>query len=232
MKKRKKLSLNVLFEDNHIIAVEKTAGMLVHGDETGDRTLQDHVKTYIKKKYNKPGDVFLGVIHRLDRPVSGVTIFARTSKALTRMNALIKDREITKEYLALVSKRPLEIKGLLTHYIVKDTKKNFSHIYDKMKNGAKKALLRYEMVGQISGYVLMRINLETGRPHQIRVQMKRIGCHIIGDVKYGYEFGNVDKSICLHCSKMSFIHPIKKDRITIKLKPPKNDFWDIFIGNY
>jgi len=101
-----------------------------------------------------------------------------------------------------------------------------------MKNGAKKALLRYEMVGQISGYVLMRINLETGRPHQIRVQMKRIGCHIIGDVKYGYEFGNVDKSICLHCSKMSFIHPIKKDRITIKLKPPKNDFWDIFIGNY
>ena len=232
MKKRKKLSLNVLFEDNHIIAVEKTAGMLVHGDETGDRTLQDHVKTYIKKKYNKPGDVFLGVIHRLDRPVSGVTIFARTSKALTRMNALIKDREITKEYLALVSKRPLEIKGLLTHYIVKDSKKNFSHIYDKMKNGAKKALLRYEMVGQISGYVLMRINLETGRPHQIRVQMKRIGCHIIGDVKYGYEFGNVDKSICLHCSKMSFIHPIKKDRITIKLKPPKNDFWDIFIGNY
>ena len=232
MKKRKKLSLNVLFEDNHIIAVEKTAGILVHGDETGDRTLQDHVKTYIKKKYNKPGEVFLGVIHRLDRPVSGVTIFARTSKALTRMNALIKDREITKEYLALVSKRPLEIKGLLTHYIVKDTKKNFSHIYDKMKNGAKKALLRYEMVGQISGYVLMRINLETGRPHQIRVQMKRIGCHIIGDVKYGYEFGNVDKSICLHCSKMSFIHPIKKDRITIKLKPPKNDFWDIFIGNY
>jgi len=232
MKKRKKLSLNVLFEDNHIIAVEKTAGMLVHGDETGDRTLQDHVKTYIKKKYNKPGDVFLGVIHRLDRPVSGVTVFARTSKALTRMNALIKDREITKEYLALVSKRPLEIKGLLTHYIVKDTKKNFSHIYDKMKNGAKKALLRYEMVGQISGYVLMRINLETGRPHQIRVQMKRIGCHIIGDVKYGYEFGNVDKSICLHCSKMSFIHPIKKDRITIKLKPPKNDFWDIFTGNY
>ena len=232
MKKRKKLSLNVLFEDNHIIAVEKPAGILVHGDETGDRTLQDHVKTYIKKKHNKPGDVFLGVIHRLDRPVSGVTIFARTSKALTRMNALIKDREITKEYLALVSKRPLEIKGLLTHYIVKDTKKNFSHIYDKMKNGAKKALLRYEMVGQISGYVLMRINLETGRPHQISVQMKRIGCHIIGDVKYGYEFGNVDKYICLHCSKMSFIHPIKKDRITIKLKPPKNDFWDIFIGNY
>ena len=232
MKKRKKLSLNVLFEDNHIIAVEKPAGILVHGDETGDKTLQDHVKTYIKKKYNKPGEVFLGVIHRLDRPVSGVTIFARTSKALTRMNALIKDREITKEYLALVSKRPLEIKGLLIHYIVKDTKKNFSHIYDKMKNGAKKALLRYEMVGQISGYVLMRINLETGRPHQIRVQMKRIGCHIIGDVKYGYEFGNVDKSICLHCSKMSFIHPIKKDRITIKLKPPKNDFWDIFIGNY
>ena len=232
MKKRKKLSLNVLFEDNHIIAVEKPAGILVHGDETGDKTLQDHVKTYIKKKYNKPGEVFLGVIHRLDRPVSGVTIFARTSKALTRMNALIKDREITKEYLALVSKRPIEIKGLLTHYIVKDTKKNFSHIYDKMKNGAKKALLRYEMVGQISGYVLMRINLETGRPHQIRVQMKRIGCHIIGDVKYGYEFGNVDKSICLHCSKMSFIHPIKKDRITIKLKPPKNDFWDIFIGNF
>lgn len=232
MKKRKKPSLNVLYEDNHIIAVEKIAGLLVHGDETGDRTLLDYVKSYIKKKYNKPGDVFLGVIHRLDRPVSGVTIFARTSKALARMNALIKEREITKEYLALVSKRPQEIKGMLTHYVEKDKKKNFSHIYDKMKGGAKKAVLRYEMISQISGYVLMRINLETGRPHQIRVQMKRIGCHIIGDVKYGYEFGNVDKSICLHCSKMSFIHPIKKERVTIKLRPPKNDFWDIFVGNY
>lgn len=232
MKKRKKPTLNVLYEDNHIIAVEKTAGMLVHGDETGDRTLADKVKGYIKQKYNKPGDVFLGVIHRLDRPVSGVTIFARTSKALTRMNALIKDRQITKEYLTLVSKRPPVIKDTLTHYIEKDKKRNFSHIYDKMKGGAKKAVLHYEMVGQISGYVLMRINLETGRPHQIRVQMKRIGCHIIGDVKYGYEFGNVDKSICLHCSKMSFIHPVKKERVTLKLKPPKNDFWDIFVGNY
>ncbi len=232
MKKRKKPTLNVLYEDNHIIAVEKDAGMLVHGDETGDRTLLDQVKGYIKKKYNKPGDVFLGVIHRLDRPVSGIVIFARTSKALARMNAIIKEREITKEYLALVSKRPMEIKGQLTHYVEKDKKRNFSHIYDKMKGGAKKAMLRYEMVGQISGYVLMRINLETGRPHQIRVQMKRIGCHIIGDVKYGYEFGNVDKSICLHCCKMSFIHPVKKERLTLKLKPPKNDFWDIFVGNY
>ncbi len=232
MKKRKKPTLNVLYEDNHIIAVEKVAGMLVHGDETGDRTLADKVKGYIKQKYNKPGDVFLGVIHRLDRPVSGVTIFARTSKALTRMNALIKDREITKEYLALVSDRPEVIKGTLTHYIAKDKKKNFSHIYDKAKGGAKKAVLHYEMLGQISGYVLMRINLETGRPHQIRVQMKRIGCHIIGDVKYGYEFGNIDKSICLHCSKMSFIHPVKKERVTVKVKPPKNDFWDIFKNNY
>lgn len=232
MKKRKKPTLNVLYEDNHIIAVEKVAGMLVHGDETGDRTLADKVKGYIKQKYNKPGDVFLGVIHRLDRPVSGVTIFARTSKALTRMNALIKDREITKEYLVLVSKRPDVIKDTLTHYIAKDKNKNFSHIYDKQKGGAKKAVLHYEMVGQISGYVLMRINLETGRPHQIRVQMKRIGCHIIGDVKYGYEFGNIDKSICLHCSKMSFIHPVKKERVTVKVKPPKNDFWDIFRNNY
>jgi len=232
MKKRKKPTLNVLYEDNHIIVVEKSAGMLVHGDETGDRTLADKVKGYIKQKYNKPGDVFLGVIHRLDRPVSGVTIFARTSKALARMNALIKDRQITKEYLALVSERPEVIKDTLTHYILKDKKKNFSHIYDKAKGGAKKAVLHYEMIGQISGYVLMRINLETGRPHQIRVQMKRIGCHIIGDVKYGYEFGNVDKSICLHCSKMSFIHPVKKERVTVKVKPPKNDFWDIFKDNY
>lgn len=232
MKKRKKPTLNVLYEDNHIIAVEKPAGMLVHGDETGDRTLADKVKGYIKQKYNKPGDVFLGVIHRLDRPVSGVTIFARTSKALTRMNALIKNREITKEYFALVSDRPQVIKDTLTHYVEKDKKKNFTHLYDKSKGGAKKAVLHYEMLGQISGYVLMRINLETGRPHQIRVQMKRIGCHIIGDVKYGYEFGNIDKSICLHCRKMSFIHPVKKERITIKVKPPKNDFWDIFKHNF
>lgn len=232
MKKRKKPTLNVLYEDNHIIAVEKPAGMLVHGDETGDRTLADKVKGYIKQKYNKPGDVFLGVIHRLDRPVSGVTIFARTSKALTRMNALIKNREITKEYLALVSERPQVIKDTLTHYVEKDKKKNFTHIYDKAKGGAKKAVLHYEMLGQISGYVLMRIQLETGRPHQIRVQMKRIGCHIIGDVKYGYEFGNVDKSICLHCRKMSFIHPVKKERVTVKVKPPKNDFWDMFKENF
>lgn len=229
MKRRKKGgTLNVLYEDNHIIAVNKPSGALVHGDDTGDRTLADSVKAYIKKKYDKPGDVFLGVIHRLDRPVSGIVIFARTSKALSRMNELIKNRNIEKEYLTLVSSRPPQLEGTIIHYIEKDNNKNFSHIYDKPKGKAKKAELTYKMLGEISGYVLLTINLKTGRPHQIRVQMKKIGCHIIGDVKYGYEMGNIDKSICLHCHRMSFIHPVKKTKIDLKVKPPKNDFWDMF----
>lgn len=231
MKRNQGNTLEVLYEDNHIIAVNKPAGMLVHGDETGDRTLADKVKAYIKRKYNKPGDVFLGVIHRLDRPVSGVVIFARTSKGLTRMNELIKKREIQKEYLTLVSSRPPYLQDDITHYIEKDKKKNFSHVYDKPKGNAKKAELSYEMEGEISGYVLLRIQLKTGRPHQIRVQMKRIGCHIVGDVKYGYEMANIDQSICLHCHKMSFVHPVKKERISIKCRPPRNDFWDIFKHN-
>lgn len=225
---KKRGSLNVLYEDNHLIAVEKQAGVLVHGDDTGDRTLADMVKVYIKKKYDKPGEVYLGVIHRLDRPVSGIVIFARTSKALTRMNKMIKDREVKKEYLAIVSERPPKLKDTIVHFIEKDKKKNFSHIYDKPRGGAKRAELTYEMKGQISGYVLMHIQLKTGRPHQIRVQMKKIGCHIIGDIKYGYELANIDKSICLHCSKMAFLHPVKKTVVTIRVRPPKNDFWDLF----
>lgn len=232
MKRNDRSHLNVLYEDNHLIAVMKPAGMLVHGDDTGDRTLADKVKAYIKKKYDKPGDVFLGVIHRLDRPVSGVVVFARTSKALTRMNKLIKDREVDKEYLTLVSERPSPLQAEITHYIEKDKQKNFSHVYDRPKGNAKKATLAYNMISEISGYVMLQIQLYTGRPHQIRVQMKRIGCHIIGDIKYGYELANIDQSICLHCSRMSFVHPVKKEKINIKCKPPRNDFWDLFRQNF
>ncbi len=226
--KKQKSTINVLYEDNHIIAVEKPAGVLVHSDATGDRTMADKVKAYIKRKYDKPGDVFLGVIHRIDRPVSGVVIFARTSKALIRMNKLLHDREVDKTYLTLVSSRPPELSDTISHYVEKDKQKNFTHLYDRARTGAKKATLSYEMKGEISGYVLLEVKPETGRPHQIRVQMKRIGCHIIGDVKYGYEFGNIDKSICLHCYKMSFIHPVKKEKLTIQVKPPRNDFWDLY----
>ena len=185
--------LQVLYEDNHLLAVNKPAGMLVQGDDTGDATLADWAKQYIKLRYKKPGDVFLGIIHRLDRPVSGLVIFARTSKALTRMNKLFHDREIKKTYLAIISQRPEPLQGKLVHYILKDRDRNVAKAYDKVGNrtkDAKRSELSYEMLAEVGRNHLLRVEPVTGRPHQIRVQLSKMGWPIWGDVKYGYRGRN------------------------------------------
>jgi 23S rRNA pseudouridine1911/1915/1917 synthase len=220
--------LNVIYEDNHLIAVNKPPRILVHGDETGDITLSDQVKAYIKRKYKKQGDVFLGVIHRIDRPVSGVVVFARTSKALTRMNELLREKQITKKYTAIVWERPENLEDTLIHYLIKDHQKNTVKAYKKEKKGSKRAVLHYKFEAEISHYIKLKIDLETGRSHQIRVQLAAMGCPIVGDRKYGYRKFNEDYSVCLHCNEMSFIHPVKKEPIAIKAKEPSTPIWSLF----
>ncbi|MBI1227934.1 MAG: RNA pseudouridine synthase [Bacteroidetes bacterium] len=223
--------MKILFEDNHLIAVNKPNNVLVQGDETGDETLADQVKLYIKEKYNKPGDVFLGTIHRLDRPVSGVTIFARTSKALERMNKIFAERDVKKTYWAIVGKRPEQFYGHLTHYILKDSSKNIVKAYDSMSNrakGAKQADLDYELIAEIEDNYLLKVDLQTGRSHQIRAQLAKIGCPIKGDVKYGYPNANKDSSIHLHCRNISFQHPVTKLPVNITATVPKEQVWKMF----
>ncbi len=223
----------MVYEDNHLIAVNKPAGWLVQGDETGDRPLSDWVKAYIKKRYNKPGDVYLGVIHRLDRPVSGTVIFARTSKALERMNALFHDRKVEKTYYAIVLHRPDPLNDRLKHYLLKDTNTNIVKAYDRPSNrarDAKLAELDYELAGEIGKNFLLKVNPITGRPHQIRVQLSRIGCSIKGDLKYGAPKANIDGSICLHCSNLSFIHPVKNEPVSIDSEFPDTQDWHLFRG--
>jgi len=227
------MNLQVLHEDNHLIAVNKPAGILTQGDDTGDLPLGEYVKEYIKFRYKKPGDVFLGVIHRLDRPVSGAMVFARTSKALSRMNQLFKDREVQKTYFAITRERPSPILGSLTHYIGKDRKRNVAKAFAKMSNQArdlkaKKSSLDYELIGEVDNRCLLRVKPHTGRPHQIRVQLAEIGCPIVGDVKYGYDQPNHDGSIHLHCRSLSFIHPVKKQPVTIVADPPEELLWRTF----
>jgi 23S rRNA pseudouridine1911/1915/1917 synthase len=225
--------IKILYEDNHLIAVNKPNNVLVQGDETGDETLGDQVKQYIKEKYEKPGDVFLGTIHRLDRPASGVTIFARTSKALERMNKFFAERQIKKTYWAVVGKRPEPLYGHLTHYILKDTSKNVVKALDSLSNrskDAKRADLDYELIAEIGEHFLLKIDLQTGRPHQIRAQLARIGCHIKGDVKYGFPVPNKDSSIHLHCRSISFEHPVKKETILITASVPNEQVWRLFKG--
>ena len=227
------MSIQILHEDNHLIAVNKPAGWLVQGDDTGDLPLSEWVKAYIKNRYKKPGDVFLGVIHRLDRPVSGVVIFARTSKGLSRMNQLFRDREINKTYWAITSERPEPLTGHLTHYIAKDRSRNIAKAYDELSNrakqaGAKKSELDYKMLAQISSHHLLEVNPLTGRPHQIRVQLSKMGSPIRGDIKYGFKRPNEDGSIHLHCRKLSFIHPVKKEPVEIVADPPHDQIWNLF----
>ena len=224
-------AIRVLYEDNHLLAVNKPAGWLVQGDDTGDVTMSDWAKEYIKVRYNKPGAVFLGVIHRLDRPVSGVLLFARTSKALTRMNKLFADRKIQKTYWAITEQRPESLEGTLTHYILKDRSRNLAKAYDQLSRraeGAKKSTLDYKLIGQIGSHVLLEVKPHTGRPHQIRVQLSKLGCPIRGDLKYGYHTPNQDGSIHLHCRSLSFIHPVKKEPVTIEADLPKDQIWDLF----
>ena len=220
--------LTVIYEDNHLIAVNKPAGLLVHGDITGDETLEQMVKAYIKVRYQKPGDVFLGVIHRLDRPVSGVVIFARTSKALVRMNEALAQKKIHKKYLAIVSARPEELEGTLIHYIIKDDQKNIVKAHQSAKKGGKQAVLEYRLVGELEAKCLLEVTPHTGRPHQIRAQLSKIGCPIMGDLKYGAVSALQDHSIGLHCVNMSFEHPVTHEPISIDAEPPHRFPWKVF----
>ncbi|MEO1050637.1 MAG: RluA family pseudouridine synthase [Bacteroidota bacterium] len=218
----------VLYEDNHLLVVNKIPGILVQGDSTGDETLADVCKLYIKQKYNKPGDVFLGVVHRLDRPVSGAIVFARTSKALERLNRQFQNRAVKKTYWALVEKNPPENEGKLVHWLVKDTAKNRTSAHNKEVRGSKRAELDYRLLGRIGDSYLLEITPITGRPHQIRTQLARIGCPIKGDVKYGFQKRNKDGSIYLHSRAIAFEHPTKKENMTLVADLPEDDFWRNF----
>ncbi len=223
--------LDILFEDNHIIAVNKSVSDIVQGDKTGDEALSEKVKAYIKKKYDKPGDVFLGVVHRLDRPVSGVVLFARTSKALTRLNKMFQDKEIKKTYWAIVGELPAQDEGRLHHYILKNSEKNKSYAFPKVRSGAKEAILNYKLVSGLKNVYLLEVDLETGRHHQIRCQLAKIGCPIRGDLKYGYPRSNKEGGISLHARKISFVHPVKKEAIEIIAPTPSHDnLWKEFIN--
>lgn len=218
----------ILYEDNHLLAVNKPAGSLVQGDETGDEPLVESLKKYIKEKYHKPGAVFLGVVHRLDRPVSGVTVFARTSKALERMNALFRDRQTKKTYWAIVAKKPKESSGTLVHWLSKDEKKNKTTSFKSETAGALRSELSYKLLSEKNGFYLLEVNPLTGRGHQIRVQLQSMGCPIVGDLKYGYKEANPDKSICLHARQLEFEHPVKKEKMIIQSPPPASEYWKLF----
>lgn len=221
--------LSVLYEDNHLLILNKPAGMLVQGDETGDRPLVEEAKSYVKEKYKKPGAVFMGVVHRLDRPVSGVVVLARTSKALERMNELFRNRETTKTYWAVVAKAPVPPAGNLVHWLVKDENKNKTTAYPTEQSGALRSELSYQLLASKHGRHLVEVTPTTGRPHQIRVQLASIGCPIVGDLKYGYPQPNNDGSICLHARGLKFIHPTKKIPIAIEAPAPEKDSW-ILVG--
>lgn len=219
---------DVLYEDNHLIAINKRAGDIVQVDDTGDEPLDEKVKRYLAKKYNKPNGAFLGVIHRIDRPVSGLIMFAKTSKALERMNQLFKNRDVHKTYLAVVRNRPQPPEGNLVHWLVKNPQKNVTSAHIKEVTGSLRSELNYKLIGELNGYYLIEVDPITGRPHQIRVQLSTLNCPIVGDNKYGYPRGSLKKSICLHSRKINFIHPIKKEPITIYAPLPKDGFWEKF----
>ncbi|NJL75829.1 MAG: RluA family pseudouridine synthase [Saprospiraceae bacterium] len=225
---RENENIKVLYEDNHLIAVNKPTGWLVQGDQTGDETLSDWVKNYIKVRYEKPGDVFLGVIHRLDRPVSGTIVFARTSKALERMNKLFHDREVQKTYWAIVNTRPEPLKDKLIHYLLKDPETNTVRAFNKPKGDAKLAELEYELIGEIGEHCCLEVNPLTGRPHQIRVQLSKMGYPIRGDLKYGSKVTPRNGAIYLHSRSLAFEHPIKKEPVLIVADVPREQIWNLF----
>ena len=220
--------MTVVYEDNHIIVVNKTASEIVQGDKTGDTPLSETVKEYIKVKYNKPGNVFLGVTHRLDRPVSGLVVFAKTGKALSRLNDMFRLGEVKKTYWAIVKERPKELEGELVHWMVRNEKQNKSYAYDKEKPNSKKAILRYKLIGHSQNYHLLEVDLQTGRHHQIRCQLAKMGCPIKGDLKYGSPRSNPDGSICLHARRVTFEHPVSKEVIDITAPLPSGNLWNGF----
>ncbi|MDR0976247.1 MAG: RluA family pseudouridine synthase [Prevotellaceae bacterium] len=217
--------MTVVYEDNHLIIVSKTASEIVQGDKTGDVPLSETVKQYLKEKYQKPGNVFVGVTHRLDRPVSGLVLFAKTSKALTRLNEMFRDGEVKKTYWAIVGNRPQEPEAELAHYLVRNEKQNKSYAYDHEKPGSKKALLHYRLLEALQSYYLLEVDLKTGRHHQIRCQLAKIGCPIKGDLKYGAPRSNADGSICLHARSVRFVHPVSKQEIYVEAPVPQSDVW-------
>ena len=219
-------NLEILFEDNHLLIVNKKSGDIVQGDKTGDKPLSEVVKEYIKEKYNKPGEVFLGVVHRLDRPTSGIIIFARTSKALERLNKMLRDRVISKTYWAIIKNNPKEVKGTLIHFLKKNPKNNKSTVFKKEAVGSKKDILHYTTLRNLENYSLLEIDLETGRHHQIRAQLSFIGSPIKGDLKYGASRSNKDGSIHLHARKINFTHPVSKKIITITAPTPNEVIWN------
>lgn len=213
----------IIYEDNHLIAVCKKSGEIVQGDKTGDKPLSEEIKSYLKTKYKKPGNVFLGTIHRLDRPTSGIVLFAKTSKSLSRMNELFKNKKVQKTYFAVTEDMPNKGKGVIISLLKKNQKQNKSYI-TKLDDG-KKSELEYELIEKLQNYFLIKVKPKTGRHHQIRVQLSSIGCKIKGDVKYGAKRANKDKSICLHSYSISFVHPVKNELINLKCDFPKNDIW-------
>ncbi len=221
-----KSNLQVLFEDNHIIIANKRAGDIIQGDKTGDTPLSDVVKAYIKEKYNKPGNVYLGVVHRLDRPTTGIVMFAKTSKSLTRLNKLFVDKNIRKTYWAIVGNKPPSKEDTLIHWLRKNPKNNKSTTYIKEVPNSKKAILNYNLIKTLNRYFMLEINLETGRHHQIRSQLSSIGLPIKGDLKYGFDRSNKDASIHLHARQLEFIHPVTNAKIKIIAPTPSDPVWD------
>jgi len=224
----KKHKMEILYEDNHIIAVNKAVSEIVQGDKTGDIPLTELVKDYIKQKYNKPGNVFIGLVHRIDRPTSGVLVLARTSKALTRLNKMFQTRDVKKIYWAIVDKRPPKHEDTINHYLKKNEKQNKSYAYNKEVAGSKLASLTYKLINSSDRFHLLEIELHTGRHHQIRAQLAHIGCKIRGDLKYGFPRSNKDGGISLHARKINFIHPIKNEPIEIIAPLPKDNLWSYF----
>lgn len=225
-------NVQVIYEDNHLLIINKRIGDIVQGDKTNDPPLSEIIKLYLKKKYDKPGAVFLGVIHRLDRPTSGVVIFSKTSKALARMNQLFLEKKIEKTYWTLVKNNPPKQKDTLTHWLKKNQKTNTTKVYPKEVTGSKKAILHYKVVFKLQNYTLLKIKLETGRSHQIRSQLSYIGCPIKGDLKYGFNRSNPDGGIHLHAKSVKFIHPVSKTQISISATPPKDVLWDECLKKY
>ena len=220
--------MDVIYEDNHIIVVNKTSSEIVQGDKTGDIPLSESLKLWLKEKYGKPGNVFIGVAPRLDRPVSGIVVFAKTSKALTRLNNMFRDGEVKKTYWAIVKSCPKEKEATLTHYLIRNEKQNKSIAYESMKPKSKEATLSYKVIAQSNNYYLLEVDLKTGRHHQIRCQLAKIGSPIKGDLKYGFNRSNPDGGISLHARCISFIHPVSKKIINITAPVPENNLWKTF----
>ena len=220
--------MTIVYEDNHIIVVNKTASEIVQGDKTGDKPLSERLKGYLKAKYNKPGNVFIGVTHRLDRPVSGLVVFAKTSKALSRLNAMFQTKEVKKTYWAIVTAAPPQEEGELVHYLVRNEKQNKSYAYDRERPESKRAILHYRLLAHSERYWLLEVDLQTGRHHQIRCQLAKMGCPIKGDLKYGAPRSNPDASICLHARQIRFIHPVSKELIDLTAPLPDGNLWAAF----